>query len=86
MATEKFLKLQEFSAEDLANELSETQSQYNKLKFDHAIKGIENPLTLREMRRDIARLKTEIRNREIASMDPAQLAKRSKLRFRRKNN
>lgn len=86
MATEKYLKLQDFSETDLANELKETESQYTKLKFDHAIKGIENPLNLREMRRDIARLKTEVRKREIAAMDKSQLAKRTKLRIRRKNN
>lgn len=86
MATEKFLKLQDFSETDLVNELKETESQYTKLKFDHAIKGIENPLNLREMRRDIARLKTEMRKREIAAMDKDQLAKRTKLRIRRKNN
>ena len=86
MATEKYLKLQDFSETDLANELKETEDQYTKLKFDHAIKGIENPLTLREMRRDIARLKTEVRKREISAMDKAQLANRTKMRIRRKNN
>ncbi len=85
MATEKYLKLQEFSTEDLANELAETQSQYKKLKFDHAIKGLENPLMLREMRRDIARLKTESRRREISEMNAEQLSKRTKIRSRRKN-
>ena len=44
MATKKFLELQEFSAEDLANELKETKVQYQKQKFDHALKGLDNPL------------------------------------------
>lgn len=84
MATKKFLELQDFSAEDLAAELTATETQYQKLNFDHAIKGLDNPLVLREVRRDIARLKTEIRRREIASMDEAQLASRSKIRYRRR--
>lgn len=86
MASKKFIELQEFSDEDLSNELKETQAQYQKLKIDHAIKGLENPLTLREVRRDIARMKTEIRRREVAAMSPEQLEKRSKLRLRRKIN
>ncbi|MDX1683690.1 MAG: 50S ribosomal protein L29 [Saprospiraceae bacterium] len=63
MATKKFIELQEMSVEDLTAELAETQRQYQKLKFDHAIKGLDNPLTLRGIRKDIARLKTEINRR-----------------------
>lgn len=83
MATKKFTELQDFSNEDLLNELKETQIQYGKLKMDHAIKGLENPLVIREVRRDIARLQTEARRRELAEMSAEQLAKRSKIRFRR---
>lgn len=83
MPSKKFLELQEFSEADLKNELNETVKQYQKLKFDHAIKGLDNPLNLREVRRDIARLKSEVRRREINNLDEAGLAKRSKKRARR---
>ncbi len=83
MATKKFLELQEMSDADLANELKETQSQQQKLKFDHAIKGLENPQVIKEIRRDIARLQTEVRRRQVAQMDETQLANRSKIRARR---
>jgi large subunit ribosomal protein L29 len=63
MATKKYLELQEMSIEDLTSELKETKEQYKKLKFDHAIKGLDNPLTIQGIRRDIARLKTEINRR-----------------------
>ena len=86
MASKKFIELQEFSDEDLKNELKETLVQYHKLKIDHAIKGLENPLTLRDVRRDVARMKTEVRRREVAAMTPEQVAGRSKLRLRRKIN
>jgi len=85
MATKKFLELQDFSDTDLQSELEATQVQYQKLKFDHAVKGLDNPLTLREVRRDIARLQTEIRRREVANMSEEQLAKRSRIRGRRRN-
>ena len=84
MATNKYIELQEFSDEDLKNELTETQDQYKKLKFDHAIRGLENPLLLKEVRRDIARLQTEVRKREVVLMTPEQLSRRTKIRARRK--
>jgi len=84
MATKKFLELQDFSDADLKGELESTEAQYQKLKFDHAVKGLDNPLVLREVRRDIARLQTEVRRRELANMPEEQLAKRSKIRNRRR--
>lgn len=86
MASKKFIELSEFSQEDLINELKETEAQFQKFKFDHAIKGVENPLTIKEMRRDIARLKTEVRRREVAAMDAEALAGRSKIRSRRRRS
>ena len=84
MASNKFLEFQEFSDADLAGELEQMETQYRKMHFEHAVKGLDNPLTIREMRRDIARLKTEVRRREIATLDAATLAGRSKIRFRRR--
>ncbi len=85
MATKKFIELSEMSADDLSAELVQINAQYQKLRFDHTIKGLDNPVTLRETRRDIARLQTELRSREVAGMTPEQTAKRSKIRLRRKN-
>lgn len=84
MASAKHLELQGFSDEDLKVELTEIKSQYRKMKMDHSIRGIENPLDLREVRRDVARLKTEVRRREIAAMSEEQLLGRTKKRARRR--
>ncbi len=84
MATKKYLEIKEFNDQELISELNETEKQYQKLRFDHAVKGIDNPLLIRDMRRDIARLNTEIRRREISNMSEAELAGRSKMRARRK--
>lgn len=83
MASNKFLELQEFTDADLEGELSQLEVQYQKLRFDHALKGLDNPLDIREMRRDIARVKTEIRRRQVAAMGEAELQRRSKIRARR---
>ena len=84
MATEKFKAASAYSDADLLNHLSETEIAFKKLKMDHAIKGLENPLMIREVRRDVARLKTEVRRRELTAMTPEQIAGRSKIRTRRK--
>ncbi|HMQ07128.1 MAG TPA: 50S ribosomal protein L29 [Saprospiraceae bacterium] len=86
MATKKYIELQEFSDEELVNELKETESKYQKLQFDHSVKGLDNPMVIRAVRRDIARLNTEIRKREINAMTPEQISKRSKIRKRRRNS
>ena len=83
MPSKKSLELKEFTLEDLKSELNETQGQYQKMEFDHATKGLENPLSMREVRRDIARMKTELRSREVTAMDEVALAGRSKIRARR---
>ena len=70
--------------EDLKYELESASLKYKKMKFDHTTTGLANPQTLVEVRRDIARIKTELRGREIAEMNEEQLANRSKMRKRRR--
>jgi len=84
MATKKFLELQEFSDGDLVSELEKTELEYQKLRFDHAIKGLDKANVLKEVRRDIARLKTEIRRRQVAAMPEHELAMRTRIRERRR--
>ncbi|HMQ59373.1 MAG TPA: 50S ribosomal protein L29 [Flavilitoribacter sp.] len=84
MASDKFKELQEFADADLLSELEATEAQYQKMRFDHAVKGMDNPLKLREVRRDIARIRTEMRRRELAGMSGQDLAKRTKIVARRK--
>ena len=83
MASKKFLELQDMTQEQLVSEHQLTLNGYNKMKIDHAIKGLENPLALREARRDVARLASEIRRRELQNVDPST---RSKIRARRRRN
>lgn len=84
MPSKKFIELQEFSDDQLVSELQQTESQYQKLKFDHSLKGLENPLALKEVRRDIARLNTEIRKRQLSSLSAEELQLRSKTLARRR--
>ncbi|NNE30577.1 MAG: 50S ribosomal protein L29 [Saprospiraceae bacterium] len=86
MATKKYLELQELSDAELAAELKETQNQFQKMRFDHAIKGLDNPIVLRDIRRDIARLNTEVRKRELSQASEEVVAKRDQIRRRRRKS
>jgi large subunit ribosomal protein L29 len=53
------------SVNDLKEKIVEMQARYNKLVLSHQITPLENPLQIRADRKDIARLKTELRKREL---------------------
>ncbi|HRO08313.1 MAG TPA: 50S ribosomal protein L29 [Saprospiraceae bacterium] len=84
MASKRYLELQSLSAETLKEELTQAKSNLVQLKFDHNSKGLQDPNELRDLKKEVARLATEIRSREIKDMSAEQLAKRSKIRLRRK--
>lgn len=84
MPSKKTIDLQEFSEADLLNELKETEAQFQKMRFDHAIKGLDNPITIRDVRRDIARIQTEIRRRALSALSETEIQQRSRIRARRK--
>ena len=66
MAKKNKLDLKELALEEIKEKIVETKSRLQKLRFNHAISPIENPNVLKELRKDVARLKTEIRARELA--------------------
>jgi large subunit ribosomal protein L29 len=84
MATEKYLKLKDMSDSEIQTELNDIVTKYQKLKFDHAIKGLDNPIVLREIRRDIARIHSELRRRELETMSEEDLRQRSRKVARRR--
>ena len=53
--------------EALNEKISDEQMRLKKTKFSHAVNPIENPLSIKTQRRNIARLKTEQRKRELGS-------------------
>jgi large subunit ribosomal protein L29 len=83
MAKEK-LELADTDVAGLQAEITSMVNEYQQMKFDHAVKGLANPLEIRDLRRKIARFQTEVRQRELAEMTPDQLATRSKLLARRR--
>ncbi len=51
--------------EALNEKISDEEIRLKKTKFSHAVNPIENPLSIKGMRRELARLKTEQRKRAL---------------------
>ena len=57
--------IQEMTTEELRERLDEERKQLVKMKLAHTVSPIENPHKLTEYRKTIARMKTELRKRDI---------------------
>jgi len=51
--------------DELKERISIYEKNLHKLKLTHTISQIENPMTIRHTRRSIARMKTELRKRQL---------------------
>lgn len=49
---------------DLVARIKEDELRLKKIKFAHSISPLENPVSIRGLRRDIARLKTELKKKQ----------------------
>lgn len=56
--------IKDLSVEDLNARIQEDQLRLKKVEFAHAISPLENPMSIRSLRKDIARLKTELNSRK----------------------
>ncbi len=59
-------KIREMTDVELAHELDQKKQELFNLRFQHVTGQLENPVKMREVRRDIARVKTIIREKEMA--------------------
>lgn len=57
--------LKEMSETDLQARIQEDELRLKKLEFAHAISPLENPMSIRDLRKDLARLKTEQKKRTL---------------------
>lgn len=60
-------KYQEMSSQDLEKELVELKSELFKLRFGGVTGGSDNKIKVREVKKNIARVKTILRQKELAS-------------------
>ena len=61
----KIKEVRELETKDLAERLQTEIAKYNQLKLNHSITPLENPSEIRTTRRNIARMKTVLRLREL---------------------
>ena len=63
----KAKEIREMSSEELENKLKELKNELFNLRFQHAINQLDNPKRLSDVKKDIARVKTQIRANELKS-------------------
>jgi len=57
------------STPELITRIKDEKLHYRKLTFNHTVSPVEDPQVLKETRRNIARLKTEFRRRELSEVE-----------------
>jgi large subunit ribosomal protein L29 len=58
--------LRELNDDELHARIEENERELFRLRFRSATQELENPMLLRQLRKDIARMKTVLRERELA--------------------
>jgi large subunit ribosomal protein L29 len=61
----KIKEINELDAKALAEKLENLVAQLKQLKLNHTVSPLENPSQIKSVRRDIARLQTVLRQREL---------------------
>ncbi len=61
----KGLELKDLTVNELQDKLQDERGALTKLRFNHTVSPIENPMQLRSKRKDVARILTELRKREL---------------------
>jgi large subunit ribosomal protein L29 len=57
--------IRELSATELRERLDEEKKQYLKLKMNHAVSPLENPMKIKDYQKTVARMLTELQYRKI---------------------
>jgi large subunit ribosomal protein L29 len=59
--------LKDLNEADLRARIQEDELRLKKLEFSHAISPLENPMSIRSLRKDLARLKTALQQRVLSA-------------------
>ena len=65
----KINKIREMSSPELEKELGELKTELFKLKFSLATNGLDNPMKIKEVKKDIAKINTILTERKIAEAE-----------------
>lgn len=59
--------IQSLGDQDLTARIKEDELRLKKLEFAHAISPLENPMSIKNLRRELARLKTELKKKQLSA-------------------
>ena len=62
----KINKIREMSSPELEKELGELKSELFKLRFSLATNGLDNPMKIKEVRKDLAKINTVLTERKLS--------------------
>ena len=58
-------EIKALETKELAERIEAEVAKYEQMKFNHSVSPLENPSLIKTVRRDIARMKTVLRQREL---------------------
>ena len=58
-------EIKELTLKEIVEKLDTEKSMLTKLKLNHAVSPLDNPLKIKDARKNIARLNTELRRRQL---------------------
>ena len=61
----KIAEIREIATNELAKRIQTEVANYNQMVLNHSISPLENPAQIKKLRRTIARMKAELRQREL---------------------
>ena len=61
----KIAEIREIATNELAERIEAEVANYNQMVLNHSISPLENPAQIKQLRRTIARMKSELRHREL---------------------
>jgi large subunit ribosomal protein L29 len=61
----KASEIKEMTTQELVDKIQGEKVNYAKTKMAHSISPLENPVALKASRKDIARMATELRSRQL---------------------
>jgi len=59
--------LKDLNVTELSARIQEDQQRLKKLEFAHVISPLENPMSIRDLRKDIARLQTALKAKQLSA-------------------
>ncbi len=63
----KIAEIREFTTKEIEERVDAESTMLAKLSMNHAVSPLDNPQKLKVIRRDVARMKTELRKRQLSA-------------------